>query len=335
MYLPKLNWRTCAAVFALLLTASLAGRVAQGTIVRFSSALGNVDVRLYNQATPLSVANFLGYVGRGDYQGTMIHRSASDGSNNPFVIQGGAWKYDSTSREEPQDFPVIPVQPAVMNEPGISNIRGTLAYAKTSDPNSATDQWYFNLENNSFLDSPSNGAFTVFGRVVGSGMSVADAIAALPTFAFQGAWNEAPMRNYTAAQFNAFVPVGGDNVVSMNIDVLNLPKGDYNFDGQVNSADYTVWKNSYGSTTAAEADGNGDGKVDDADYTIWRDTLGQTSGPGSGAAAGVPEPRSLLLMFLVAPVLWMAARTKCGSRASLTFEAVPHRGRGIRYFGGG
>lgn len=295
--------RTGIAFLAILVSVVLKCDFAQATIVRFSTVLGNIDVRLYNNATPLSVANFLGYVNRGDYQGTMIHRSVPN-----FVIQGGAWKFDGSTQVEPQNFPVIPLQPTVMNEPGISNLRGTLAYAKTSDPNSATDQWFFNLANNSSLDLPANGAFTAFGRVVGSGMSVADAIAAVPIFQFQGAWNEAPMRNYTNAQYNAFVPVGASNVVSMNIGVLNYPAGDYNFDGKVDNSDYNVFKANFGSTTAAEADGNGDGKIDAADYVIWRSTFGQMSGPGSGAAAAVPEPRSVVLLLISVAILMIWRR---------------------------
>ncbi len=224
-----------------------------GTVVRFETVMGNIDAELCDQQTPLTVANFLAHVAAGNYQNTMIHRSAKVTSPvlRDFVIQGGGYRFNGTAQVEPVNYPITPscpgapIQCPVPNEPALPmprNLRGTLAMARLGgQPNSASNQWFINLhDDNSVILDGQDGGFTVFGRVLGSGMAVADAIAALQRFQFLGAWSEAPMRNYTTADFQAFTPVDADNVVLIpSISVLppGTPLLDFDGDGLSDACD--------------------------------------------------------------------------------------------------
>ena len=142
--------------------------------VRLVTNVGTMDFILYNTATPQTVTNFLSYVNgvTNNYNGSVFHRAVAG-----FIVQGGAFKVASA----PNNFSVTPTSASPTNEPGISNLRGTVAMAKVSgDPNSATDQFFVNIANNSSNLDNQNGGFTAFARVAGNGLAVADAIAALP-----------------------------------------------------------------------------------------------------------------------------------------------------------
>jgi len=128
-------------------------------------------------------------VNSGTYNGSIYHRSVPG-----FIVQGGGFFLDTQSLQ----LNSILARPAVVNEPVFANIRGTLSMAKLGgDPNSATNQWFFNLADNSGgangLDTQ-NGGFTAFGEVVGNGMDVLDEIAALPRSDLGGAFTEIPLR---------------------------------------------------------------------------------------------------------------------------------------------
>jgi cyclophilin family peptidyl-prolyl cis-trans isomerase len=143
--------------------------------VRFTTTKGQFDVALYATATPQTVSNFLGYVDRGDYTDTIVHRSARLSFAENFVIQGGGY------RPAPPNFTAVPTVASPTNEPGIRHVRGTLAMAKVGgNPHSATSQWFVNLRDNSDQLDDQNEGFAAFARVLGDGMAVVDAIAALP-----------------------------------------------------------------------------------------------------------------------------------------------------------
>ncbi len=140
--------------------------VSQAARVTFNT--GSIDFAFFPEAAPQTVANFTGYLSRGDYLNTIIHRSVPG-----FVLQGGGY------RAEP-GTPSISRQPPVVNEPEITNARGTVAMAKLGgDPDSATCEYFISLADNAANLNNQNDGFTVFARVAGNGMQVADTIAAL------------------------------------------------------------------------------------------------------------------------------------------------------------
>jgi len=131
---------------------------------------GVLVIELFADKAPKTVANFLEYVKSGHYNQNMFHR-VIDG----FMIQGGGFDF-SKAAERKETRPPIPNEAAN----GLKNRRGTLAMARTSDPHSATDQFFINLKDNAFLDyrasTPEGFGYCVFGKVV-EGMNVVDAIA--------------------------------------------------------------------------------------------------------------------------------------------------------------
>ena len=140
-----------------------------GPVVVLETSAGRIRIGLYEDKSPISVANFLKYVRKGQYDGTIFHRVIPG-----FMIQGGGMAPDM--KERPTDAPI-------RNEArnGLRNNRGTLAMARTNDPNSATAQFFINLKDNAFLDFGIRGAgYAVFGEVL-DGMEVVDKIASVQT----------------------------------------------------------------------------------------------------------------------------------------------------------
>ena len=175
-----------------------------GTVVRFttnqSGSNNLIYTELFDQAgpsrtrtTPLTAANFLAYANAGRYTNTIIHRSIAN-----FMIQGGGFTQPTAASNVAGGYPATIAQfAAVLNEPGNSNIRGTIAMAKLgNDPNSATNQWFFNTADNSGNLDSQNGGFTAFGRVLGTGMGVVDALAAIPKYnaGGGGVFSDLPLR---------------------------------------------------------------------------------------------------------------------------------------------
>ena len=157
---------------------SLTGAVAlAGPQVRLDTSLGPIILELADDKAPKTVDNFLAYARDGFYNGTIFHR-VIDG----FMIQGGGFT---------ADFQQKPTRAPVPNEAdnGLKNLRGTIAMARTSDPHSATAQFFINVKDNDFLDhrgpTSQGWGYCVFGRVV-AGMDVVDAIAKVPTTARRG-----------------------------------------------------------------------------------------------------------------------------------------------------
>jgi peptidyl-prolyl cis-trans isomerase A (cyclophilin A) len=178
------------------------------TVVEVRTVLGNIQVNLFDEATPATVNNFLNYVIDDAYNNNVVHRVEPG-----FVVQAGGFQYNG---QLPLD--AVPARAPVTNEPVLSNLRGTIAMAKLGgEPDSATSQWFFNLSDNSANLDAQNGGFTVFGQVIGDGMQVVDAIAAIPRFSTDGAFTSWPLRDYDGSS-----DIGEQNLVLIT-DIVIVP----------------------------------------------------------------------------------------------------------------
>lgn len=201
-------------VTALLTTALVGSQSALATVVLVKTSLGNFEVNLFDKTTPVTVNNFLTYVNAGSYNNTVFHRSVSN-----FVIQGGGFTF---SGSKPSPFNAVSQRAPIANEPKLSNVRGTIAMAKISgDVNSATNQWFINLADNSTNLDLQNGGFAVFGQISTQGMEIVDNIAKLPT-TLNAAFPGVPLRNYTSTDGQANKEVTASNIVFIeSITVIN------------------------------------------------------------------------------------------------------------------
>lgn len=188
--MPAIRGVLGAACLAVMLLSPLP---AAAKTVRIATALGYVHIALLDDVTPLTVANFLGYVHDGDYDGTFLHRSIPG-----FILQGGGWGFANGRAFH------IPADPPVANEFARSNLRGTVAMAKLpGDPDSATSEWFVNLADNSANLDAQNGGFTVFGEVVCDGMDVVDALAGLRVLNAGATFPSLPAYGASGSPFDA------------------------------------------------------------------------------------------------------------------------------------
>ena len=172
----------------LLTTLSFSANAEGGNVmpqVKLETSLGDIVIELNQEKAPNTVANFLSYVEDGFYNGTVFHRVIEN-----FMIQGGGFTEDFV-----QKSPKSPIKNEANN--GLSNVRGSLAMARTGDPHSATAQFFINTVDNGFLDfqaekGPAWG-YAVFGKVI-EGMDVVEAIRTVSTSTKNG-HQDVPVEN--------------------------------------------------------------------------------------------------------------------------------------------
>jgi cyclophilin family peptidyl-prolyl cis-trans isomerase len=181
--------RTLARIGAIALVSALglgASLAAYAQKVKLATSAGDIVIQLDKAKAPKTVDNFVQYVKDGHYNGTVFHRVIPS-----FMIQGGGMTADMT--EKPTRAP-IPLE----SRNGLSNARGTVAMARTQDPNSATSQFFINVQDNPRLDAANardGNGYAVFGKVI-AGMDVVDKIRAVPT-ASRGMHDDVPMAPVT------------------------------------------------------------------------------------------------------------------------------------------
>jgi peptidyl-prolyl cis-trans isomerase A (cyclophilin A) len=156
-------------VLALTVSISSVCAFAANSIVEMKTSMGNVEIELFDEKAPITVRNFQNYINDKFYDGLIFHRVIPE-----FMVQTGGFTVDMTEKNNK-----APIRNESYN--GLSNKRGTLAMARTNNPNSAASQFFINVADNNFLDkSEMNAGYAVFGQVT-KGMDVVDKISKAPT----------------------------------------------------------------------------------------------------------------------------------------------------------
>ena len=305
-----------ALLAVLTAQSALAGTLVQMNYTNF----GSVQIDLFDDLSPISVDNFLTrYVSTGRYTDTMIHR-VDVGLG---VIQGGGFTKNATAVATAAD-------PMIALEYSRANTRGTIAMARTAALNSATSQWFINTDNNTVdLGQSNGGGYAVFGWIVGPGMGVVDAIAAVPTFLYGSPFNQVPLQNYTQTDFNNSVDPLPHVVVLSSVTIVKTHPSfqnpflatDINNDGSLKASDVAtvnldLLQNGFHNLTGpfsgtSYLDVNGDGRVNLSDSLLAINALLTSASPQVSPLAepfaspllAVPEPGSLTLGGLAALAL--------------------------------
>lgn len=184
-------------IISIALSLGLMANTIAATQVEFETSAGNFVVEVYADKAPKTVENFLKYVNDGFYNNTIFHRVISR-----FMIQGGGFERDLTEKATRAPIPNE-------SDNGLLNQSGTIAMARTSDPNSATAQFFINLADNQFLNytspEPDYIGYCVFGKVV-SGMDVVHKIGLVPTGNSRG-FSDVPIKAIVIKQAKIKSPV--------------------------------------------------------------------------------------------------------------------------------
>ena len=166
--------RQVSLILPLVAAMLVAGTAPASTFVRFDTNVASFDVELYDTAMPTTVANFLAYVNAGSYTSSIIHRSTTYNPSDIQIVQGGGYFISAN-----QVLSIPTNAPIILESGSVGNIRGTIAMARGAATNSATSQFFFNVQSNPALD----GNYAVFGNVVGAaGLAALDAIGAVPVY---------------------------------------------------------------------------------------------------------------------------------------------------------
>lgn len=165
----------CVAVVGAVAAGAEAVRAAN-PVVAVETSMGTFKVELYQDKAPITVKNFLDYVEAKHYDGLIFHRvMGKENNGKDFMVQGGGFSPGMKKEKETK----APIKNEAAN--GVSNVRGTIAMARTNDPDSATSQFFINVADNKFLDKNERSAgYAAFGRVV-EGMDVVDKMKAVKT----------------------------------------------------------------------------------------------------------------------------------------------------------